>query len=708
MLFEVIVDMANKNALIALAYITENDNPLAVFCTYILYCLSRFGKSLRYDELTSRIESEFGLRYSTQMFKVCLRILQKERKIEVLPKGAGYVVVEAHAVDVDSFDKKRSDFMEKENHLINQLILYVARQNCSWNIDEARQHLTNFLVYRENAARLFTDGSVESPIKENCISPEWYVGGFVTEALQSRSSISEYLLEIIKGLMVFIGVHETDDYQQDREQKFRGTDFYVDTKLLLRAMGFSWDLEVEAAKEMLHMIRNEYGGNLCVFDHTVGEITSALSTAAHELSKNGGITNFELRVFASAKKFTSADFEISANSVRKKITAELGLRIQPGIQWNDSEWHHHNLDWGVLTQHIRDEHPLWNSRAIDNDVTTLNYINFLRKGDYSLRFGGKKKLPIFITSNTALVRDIRQYITSNAEADKGVANWDANALPIVSDNMIMCRLWVPKANSHTALPALELARNAFAAQQGNAAYYEQYRRSARDLQQKHNIDVINISEIRKRKLDELIITKVAGKIDDITPELIASTVEELIGFETMELKNNVQDLETENRNHILVIEQQRQQIIQSSSARFANRVGLKRLLIYAAEFWWLINTLVFGGCVLGLAYVKGIPFISNAPYFGIAYIVLSLLFKALEKALINSKVTEWWLQKAVPYVWIGYANRVEKSLIRKENEVKGDILLACLEETPIFNRHRKYIQHDSMCIGEVENVVIEA
>ena len=89
----VIFDMKNQNSLISLAYIKVSDNPLRVFCNYILYLLMKESeKELRADVLRDRLLQEFGLSIPQQLINNCIRNLEKQGEVIRLAHGAGYRV----------------------------------------------------------------------------------------------------------------------------------------------------------------------------------------------------------------------------------------------------------------------------------------------------------------------------------------------------------------------------------------------------------------------------------------------------------------------------------------------------------------------------------------------------------------------------------------------------------------------------------------
>lgn len=674
-----VIDLGNNNALIALAYIKENNNPLMVFCNYILYCLSKASSNtLRHDELTDKIKDEFGLIMPNHMAKVCVGVLVKDRKVIKLRNGAGYKLIDFN-FNIEEFDRKRHLLRSKEEDLVNGLIRFVKKFEYDWTYDQAREQLANFLVERENAYNLFATGTIDRVSKS--VPNEWYVSRYITSLLENKSTVTDYLIDIVNGLMIYIGVYQTQNYSQEKDKKFKETDFYIDTKLLLRAMGFSWTLEVEATKELIDLIKSEYGGNICVFEHTIGEIESALFNAADALKCGEKIYDYELATFAVLNKCNVYDFELYIKSVRKRIE-ELDYEIKPSSDWNDSDTRKHNLDWDKLCDFIKERHPNWKDRAIRNDMASINNINILRKGDYSENYGGKKRLPIFITSNSLLVRDIREYILKHGDDDVGTANWCVSSLPIITDNMLMCRLWVPKATCLTSIPILTLSRNAYAAQQASIPFLEKLKETMLEIKGKHNVNIIDISDVRKSKLEEILIKNTCGDLDELTPDVMATSVDELISLETLTLNQNIDDLKEDKAKDTLTISKQEQQIVKSACARYINKLGASGIIIFSAQNWWVITSLLLG--IISI-------YFSQLNTSNFTYMAISLLLKLLEKVFDKPIITHFLLYKTVNIAWKSYSNRIRRTLIGLEKDYENSILKNCMIENKLLCKYQDYI-----------------
>lgn len=683
------IDMKNGNALIALAYVKETENPLEVFCNYIVICLLESSeKKLRCDEIETKINERFGLNMPSNLLKMCCRILQQDKRIEKLANGAGYELKDT-TFDYNKYNEKRISLQRMERLVINGLITYVEKYNLNWEYDDARNELSEFLISRGNAALIFSDKTVEAVEMENHVPNSWYVAKYITYMLEVNDDRTEYMLDIVNGLMIYLGLYEIGDYREDKEKKFRGTKFFLDTKLILRLLGYSWELETKSVKEMVDLIRNEYGGTICVLEHTISEVEFALRSAAMSLKKNETILDTELRVFSSLMGCTYFDFELYGKSVRRNIEG-MHIHVQRELDWSKETVYRCNLDWEKVKEFIKKRHPKWKDRAIGNDVDSINYINILRKGDYSIKYGGRKRLPVFITSNTALVWDVKNYILENSKDDKGVAAWNTNALPIITDNMLICRLWLPKADAFSSLPELTLARNAYAAQQVGYEFFDRLRESARDLKQKHNIDAMDISQVMRDKLEELLIKNIAGNIEDVTAEILARSVEELVKLETADLHSTVDELHENEKKHSTETQKSKENIVKSATERYKRRAGRETLVIQAVSFWWIYVAVVFAGLGLVISYVKQTPYFNGLAYSGAAYVFVFILLKVLEKALSRNTVGDSIMAKVTERQWKHFSRKVRKSLLDFEKEMEEEILESCIKEIPVFRKYRKY------------------
>jgi|GEM_PF-772596 len=684
----VMYDMSNLNTLVSLAYIKTSNNPLAVFSNYILYLLIKApDKKLRLDELKTGLSEQFGLNMPQQMINSCIRILKSNGEIVVLPGGGGYMLGTT-AFDIDVFEANMRRLHEQETAVIKDLIAYVSTTyKIDWAEDAAKTYLSSFLNEEGNGVKLFLAQNIDS--KTSKITPSWYIGRYITFTQAKTDSVEKaYLEDIVNGMMIYEGVYQTNDYQQDRIQKFRGTTFYFDTKLILRALGYSWDAQVQSVKEFIHLIQNEYNGNIGIFHQTIAEVENALLRAGNDYKDGVRISDRELRMYAELHPTGASLMCEASTSVKERLKKEFSIHCAEDTDWNADETRGNSIDETQITDFILKKHE-WRAGAVKNDVAIINQINILRKGDYSVRYGEKKKLPVFVTTNKDLVFTFREYVSETLEQDP-TANWSVQALPIISDNMVLFRLWVPYASKYNELPALTLSRYAYAAQNSDTAYFEKLRETTFAYQQEHGVDLINLSEIRRQKLEDILAAKTQGDADELSVELVASSVDELVKMESISLREEISSLQDTVKGQENEIDKRDDRIIELAANPLVNRIGrIPRLLIFLSRIWWVLTSLILyilSSHIVG--YVSdnvSIPLILTAVPI-VVQIILLIADKWMDKKDAQKFAVKW----AIEQVWKGYVNKCVSKISKEEEKYKAQIIDYCLEQTPLFKRYSDF------------------
>lgn len=680
--------MGNKNELVALAYIKVNNNPLEVFCNYILYVLlSAPDNKLRVDEIHSKVLSKFGLNMPQQMIKVCIRILKKNYDIKCLDAGAGCQATNT-TFNIAEFDKNFLRLQEQENSVIQGLAQYVNLNfKQDWSLENAKNYLSVFLDKQENAATLFLN---EKLTETSTLSPSWYISRYVQFLAETKDSLQwQYLVEIVNGLMIYQGIYQTNDYEQDRSQKFKGTCFYFDTKLILRALGYSWGFQVQAARELMQLITKEYGGKVCVFEQTINEVSNALEVAGKAYKKGNVIPNKELQTYATLNPTAASLLVEKSAVVRAEIINNPLLNIADACDWYSKSNQRFNIDVSNLIEHIKSEHQGWRTGTIDNDVDVINQINILRRNNYTQRYGGKNKLPVFVTTNIDLVYSVKTYAQKQVDLGNAIP-WNPHALPIVSDNMILFRLWVPVANKYTALPALTLSRYAYNSQNADQKFFETLRKAANEYGELNGIDLINLSDARRQKLEDIVVAETKGDPDNITDPVLATSVEELIKLETAELNEQLETTKKGSIEKDSAIEEQKNRIIELAAKPYYNKVGILRFLIYSAKNWWMIVAIVVIISTLFMQPKIGEPCFLVNMFLILGPPISNFLLFMLGKFSSKEDVEFFLLKPVMKYSVRRFSLKIRNNIEENELEFADEIIEKCLRNTKVFSQHERF------------------
>lgn len=666
-------------------------------------------KHITPQEVFDALKSEYGINMSNHMFRACVRILERTHRI--IQVSAAYTLNNI-GFDVDKYESDKMSLKEHELYLLRNLIDFAATYKQIWSLDEARVYLGNYLLRDGNAINLFTNGVIQATISIKSVSPDWYIQSFISK-IQSEKSLSvDYLLQIVKGLMIYIGVYETSCSNQEIGQKFRGTRFIFDTRLVLRALGFSSEFEVKSINELLYLIRHEYNGIVSVFEHTIREVELALTSASQCLKSGRVIQYREMRWFADKNNYDADDFAICSATVRVKLS-EMGFQcIDSKIEWNENDTRKNNIDDNSLFQYIKERHEHWSNTAIQNDIDAINKVNILRKSDYSIAFGGKNHLPIFITSNIALIVGLREYIATQQVSDESLSNWSANRLPIISDSLLMCRLWMPKANRYHNLPALTLARDAYIAQQGNATFYDKLAQEIAVVCKKHRVNLVDIDDVRRQKLEQIIVEKSKGDIDSIDDEMVAYSIDELIKMEQSADKNEIERLNRINNCSHEIMEKQQSSHSTSIAKRFTERTGLCRIILFLARWIWPVLIIL----VITVPQVVAYLIEPQLSVGNIVLLALPVLFGIVDKFIDRMQLIDKLQRCLVDYAVKKKVSEVQSNLSEDEASLTNSVIEKVLKTLPCLAWYRKrdskafdeYIQRccDNKNIDASESMVV--
>lgn len=667
--------MENKNVTVALAYINQCENPIIVFCNLISYSLIYADKkTLRLDELKNDVKERFGLKLPNHIIKACIKIL-KDKKFVRITENTTYTLDKTD-FNTEKFNEECNIRKIREENLICNLVEYVDKLGKTWTLEEAKSKFTDFLLNDDNAYNLFKYNKVNLKTNRNQISDNWYISNYLT-SLSSDSQYYVYLLEIVKGMMIFIGLCQFDNYSQTYNEKFKDTCFFVDTRLLLRYLGYSWKAAVEESQELINLITLEYKGKICIFEHTFNEAQKAIDNEIYAL-KYGKEENIELKYFRMTNAYNADRFELDSIALRKIINENNNIEIVPSLNWSEETTINNNISWTKLTEYLRTKNSTYNPTALNNDITSINNINVLRKGDYSIRFGGKKKLPIFVTTNYPLINNFKEYVNEYENQ-----SFNYNNTPLIADSTLMYRLWLPKASNASNVPAIKLARTLYAAQQEDTIFYDKLRNKLKLLDGNQVYSIDDIAEKYSRTLFEIVAKNSAGSYENMTDEVVSSSLEELLQITSSQKDELIVKLNTKIHNDSSLISNQRSELIDAYSLRFINKLNLgERFCILFGDFSWVSFIILLVFLNLWFERIQNVNKISSiATAIGVlATIIIKVIDKFVTQRGILGIIKRWFRERAKRM----YVKRVQKSLTEKENSFKDEIVDKCIKCTNVF------------------------
>lgn len=676
--------MSNSNTLISLAYIRSTDNPFTVVCNLIQYVLSfSESKELRFDEIKNGIVERTGITLPNHVINSCTNYLTRKGILEKLPLGRGYKIKNID-FNISLFEQEKTRLESAERIFVADLVDYVKNQyKIEWTKEEAYKFFSSLLL-SDSVTESILNHDLQSENTLKRIQPEWYVKKYILEVMKDVTSTKfKYFDDVFNGKIVLNGLTQISDYNQDKTQRFQGTCFYFDTKIILRILDYSYPYLVETSRELLRLVKDEYNGKICVPNHIIAEIKYALQLAQIDMKKDGIVKNGEISFFQQQHSYSADDFKIAIDSLEETIKKQYGFEIIDDIDWNSLSTHKHCINTKELEAFIGQKNPKWSKRAILNDVKSILLVNIYRKSDYSVRFGGKNKLPIFVTSNFKLVKDIRDF-TENKIVSMEDIFWNQYSLPIISEYDLTCRLWV---TSKSRMPiSISLFKSSYLFQQSDGAFYERVRQTYNEVKEKHQYNLVDLDYERFEKLKDLIIEKTRGDLEDINDDIVAMSFKELATRESISKDIQISSLSDENAKKDKHIDNLTKDLIKSYSAPFITKTSkyeqfVINLINYLPMICGIIGTVV----LFALDTILTKEVLTKSKLFSFIPLIISIVFVVIDKYLDDSIISKLRV-KFINCAKAKYIKKVKKQLPPEAEPYKEQIINYCLTNKEIFRK----------------------
>ena len=394
--------------------------------------------------LQQDVRTVFGLRIPQHNLRIILNRIAKLRLI--LRKDKVYVR-DQDALGQLNFDVVQSSVVAMHEQLIASLRSFAReRHQFDWTVEDTEKALHSYL---ETYALLDgADGDDSREPTGDGESAHFVAGAFVSYLRESNSKAFEYLETIVKGDILATAIFLPDPSRA--AQKFRKTSVYLDTSVLVFALGYAGESRAAPAREMLDLLY-QAGADLRCFSHTGDEIRSILIACAYRIEKNQLVDSYGPSIeYFLEHGFKASDIRIFVEKLERNLA---GLRVKivdkPPFEAD------YMVDEQQLAEHIGKYVSYRADNALWRDVASISSIIRLRGGHDTLRVEDCRA--VFVSTNGGLVRAAREFGHS-----EGVA---PSVSPALSNHALTNMLWLKLPVQAQALPRKRLIAASYAATQ---------------------------------------------------------------------------------------------------------------------------------------------------------------------------------------------------------------------------------------------------
>lgn len=348
-------------------------------------------------ELGQRIDFHNVSKYIEDNYKF-IRFTDKvvERIISKIPNpciehrnNQGYFLIKDLSSVIDSMNNKEDIIKMSINKIDDQLKLYSKNINKKLDINE----LFDFL--EDNGHNLIND-------KTKILKNKNIYGSFIFD-----SQDEEYFQDILN---IYTGILLKNYYyfQNDDDQnisKFKGTELYLDTPILLRYLGLKDEAE---NKQMKDLIKSLIGVKLCVFQHVYEELHASIAGYRHAIDTRGFSTRpleyFQNKAPKEIQYYLDYLIEILDDAnIEVKKTPKLNLDENQVYQDHYvflEKQYENELDEYYLNENLGED--IKNKNALDVDSKSIISIYRLRNNCIASKIEDVNAL--FLTTNSSLYK----------------------------------------------------------------------------------------------------------------------------------------------------------------------------------------------------------------------------------------------------------------------------------------------------------------
>lgn len=473
-------------------------------------------------DIQEYLDEEYSIRIPRFVIEKVLRRASK----------SGYVNVESGAYRVDytrindlKIDETRHRTTQQLEVLVDRLQTFVDEKfGISWTEDDAIGGLLTFVT--EYHLRLLEADHDDVPAIRVPEPPEKslvYVAAFITDVRESRPTLFEALMSVVKGQLLFNVVYFDDP--NSVVGKFKKTEAYIDGPVLLAGLGYSGEEDQAAIEEMLDLLYAG-GANVACFDHTVLEIQEILEACANTLLNEGRAAGFSpvLEHFVEKGEGYS-DILLEGEKVRESLRR---LRVEPkrppSVPEDDP------VDEAGLEEALAEEIFYRRDIARERDARSLAAVRRLRHGK---SFSDLEHCrAVFVSDNRAVIRVSRRWFDAE-EKRTGVPH-------AVTERRITTYIWLKNPVGQPELPEARVVADCSALLRPANELWEKYLDEIVKLREADTVSKDDYFLLRsrsaKRRLVELTGNDVRAFVEGRIPEILEHVRSQLVAEKDVELE----------------------------------------------------------------------------------------------------------------------------------------------------------------------------
>lgn len=457
----------NQNTLISTALLCSmwdkhNKDTLDLMIPFLKYSIAKksmIGKTIDVNAVTDHFKSEFGYDFVPQ--NVIIAMLNRLSP-EILKKSNGkYTLCVSLDKEIADFEGKRTLYKERRNKVGMALATFLNEHLAKLkNVYTSEGALSVLIGFFANNGLILVQNPNQLSITKNTLEDRvsYCVARFIVEEYRKETEIFDYIVNMVKGFFVSTAISFHPENLSMPHSKFKNLRCYLDTRVIIDALGLRLPSGKKAALELIDMLRSEQA-TVCCFQHTVTEISDIINAYKNSLTSPNSIGSYNTLEHWDEENYSVERVCRYLVLLEKKIE-DLNIKIVPSPA--KFETRVKGLKTLKFQNNLKNKVTYHSSNAYNYDVLSVMGTMRLRNGAVATEL--EKCDHIFITTNTPLIN-----VLNNCLKD-----YDGKIPPVISDVSMSSIVWFKCYNSHGDYPKHKLIDNAMLAIEPSSSVLKEF------------------------------------------------------------------------------------------------------------------------------------------------------------------------------------------------------------------------------------------
>ncbi len=412
----------------------------------------------------------------------------------------------------------RAAALRRVNSLIDAFIAYVHRKHSLELSREAAEEALLSYVEGQSVPILMSvvEGSPLALPDSASGRATFLAASFSQHICEEEPTLFSDLEMIVKGSMLanvllYPNLGEV-------EQRFEDVQMYLDTPIVLRAIGMATPALQAPTIELLELLY-QLNAQLCCFDSTLEEVRRVLSATSHALKSapSRGDPHFELDEFLLKEGITSSSVELKIGKLPSLLSSRR-IRVKQRPE-------HENplgVDEAALEKALRARILYKHDESLHHDIDALTSIHRIRRGRLIGDLESCKA--IFVTSNAALAQVGAEFFCGSRK--------QPSVPPAVLDHVLATLAWLKSPTRAPELPRKRLIASCHTSYQPSESLWRKYLARISQLQEEGTIGdddymVLRFSTEARRMLMDVTAGDPAAFVEGTPDEVLSLALAEI-------------------------------------------------------------------------------------------------------------------------------------------------------------------------------------